>query len=206
MSGGPQVTGIVLAAGEGTRLGGGKQLLPFAGKTLLECVVDTALASSLQQLVVVLGHRAGELRSLLAGRDLLLVDNPRYRQGQSTSLQAGLQAVPTQSEAALFLLGDQPLLAPGTIDRLLAAYAATPSPIVLPVYAGRRGNPVLFSRETFPELSALRGDSGARTLFATYAGRLLRVPVNDPGILLDVDTREDYRRLHSLSRPPAADD
>jgi molybdenum cofactor cytidylyltransferase len=195
VSSAPRVAGIVLAAGEGARMGRLKQLLPFAGKTVLESVVDNAMASALHRVIVVLGHQASLLRPLMAAMDVEVVINPDYRLGQSTSLQAGLQALDEQTEAALFLLGDQPLIAPATINHLLAAYSATSSPIVVPVYEGRRGNPVLFSRETFPRIAVLRDDCGARPLFDEYAERLLRVPVDDPGIHLDIDTEEDYRRL-----------
>jgi molybdenum cofactor cytidylyltransferase len=103
-----------------------------------------------------------------------------------------------ESEAVLFLLGDQPLITPAIIDLMLASYAASPSPIVMPVFAGRRGNPVLFSRETFSRIRALNEDSGARPLFEEYAGRILMVTVADPAIHLDIDTEEDYRRLLEL--------
>ncbi len=194
------MAGIVLAAGTSSRMQRAKQLLPFRGQTVLETVVDSALASSLQRVVVVIGHQAEAIEPLLRHRAVTLVRNPDYRLGQSSSLQAGLRALTEESEAALFLLGDQPLVTPEIIDRVLAAYEKSPSPIVLPVFQGRRGNPALFSRETFPRLQELRADSGARPLFAEYAGRILQVPVEDPAIHLDIDTEEDYRRL--LDRCP----
>jgi molybdenum cofactor cytidylyltransferase len=190
-----RVVGIVLAAGEGSRMGRTKQLLPFRGKTILQWVVDNALAASLHRVVVVLGHEADTLAPLLAGRDVDVVVNPDYRLGQSTSLKAGLSALTDETEAALFILGDQPLVSPRIMDAILAAYEASPSPIVLPVFEGRRGNPVLFSRETFPRIAALTADQGARPLFAEYEGRILPVEVSDPAIHLDIDTAEEYERL-----------
>lgn len=195
MSGEAKVAGIILAAGVASRMGKTKQLLPFRGKTILECVVDSALASSLHRVVVVLGHRADLLAPLLAGRDVEAVVNPRYREGQSSSLKAGLAAITKESDAVLFLLGDQPLVTPELIDRIVGAYRATGSPIVLPVHGGKRGNPVLFSRETFAAMEALSADSGARPLFREYADRLLTVPVADAAIHFDIDTEDDYRRL-----------
>jgi molybdenum cofactor cytidylyltransferase len=179
-------------------MGRTKQLLPFRGRTILQCVVDSALASSLCRVVVVLGHQADALRPLLNGRDVEVALNPNYRMGQSSSLKAGLRALTEETEAVLFLLGDQPLVTPAIIDRILAAYAASPSPIVIPVCEGRRGNPVLFSRETFSRIAVLDEDCGARPLFAEYAGRILEVPVADPAIHLDIDTEEDYSRLLRL--------
>ena len=172
----PKVAGIILAAGASNRMGRTKQLLPFRGQTILEGVVDNALAAALHRLIVVLGHEAETLAARLTGRNLTIVQNPHYAQGQSTSLKAGLQALSEESDAALFLLGDQPLITPATIDLLLAAYAATPSPIVLPVFEGKRGNPVLFDRETFAAIATITEDCGARSLFDRYAGRLFKIP------------------------------
>lgn len=195
------VAGIILAAGEGSRMGRTKQLLPFRGRTMLECVVESALASSLHRVIVVLGHQADAIEPLLKERGVTIAMNPGYDKGQSSSLKAGLRALTEESEAALFLLGDQPLITTATIDLILAAYEASPSPIVQPVFAGRRGNPVLFSRETFARIEALNADSGARALFDGYAGRILTVPVSDPSIHFDIDTEEDYRRLLNFDRP-----
>lgn len=176
-------------------MGRTKQLLPFRGKTILECVVDSALASSLHRVIVVLGHQADEIEPLLKKSNVAIVRNSSYARGQSSSLNAGLRSLDAETEAVLFLLADQPLITPKIIDLILEAYAATPSPIVLPVCAGRRGNPVLFSQETFPGIQALNEDCGARPLFAEYAGRILKVPVADRAILMDIDTEEDYRLL-----------
>jgi molybdenum cofactor cytidylyltransferase len=199
----PQVAGIVLAAGASSRMGRTKQLLPFRGQTILECVVDNALASRLHRVIVVLGHEAEVLEPLLKNREVTVVRNPHYHRGQSTSLKAGLRMLREESEAALFLLGDQPLITPEIIDGIIAAYETSRSPIVLPVFEGRRGNPVLFARETFARMAELGEDSGARPLFAEYAERILKVPVDDPAIHLDIDTEEDYRRLLKEHQPHA---
>lgn len=195
MSSQPKVAGVILAAGEGTRMGRTKQLLPFRGKSILECVVDSALASSLHQTVVVLGHQADLLIPLLENRAVDTVVNSDYRLGQSSSLKAGLRAVNGDVEAVLFLLGDQPLVSPALIDRILAAYATSLNLIVMPVFDGKRGNPVLFSRETFCRFEALRDDCGARPLFEEYAGNILALTVCDQAIHFDIDTEDDYLRL-----------
>ncbi len=182
-------------------MGRTKQLLSFRGQTVLECVVDSALASRLHRVIVVLGYQADVLAPLLKNRAVTLVRNPHYHRGQSSSLKAGLRMLRQESAAALFLLGDQPLVTTETIDRIIAAYESSPSPIVLPVFEGRRGNPALFSRETFPRLADLSQDRGARPLFVEYAERILKVPVADPAIHLDIDTEEDYRRLLRLESP-----
>lgn len=190
------IAGVILAAGEGTRMGGAvKQTLPFNGKTVLEQTIDNATASLLQQIFVVIGYRADLIEPLLSGRDVTVVNNSDYLKGQSSSLKAGLRALPEGVDAALFLLGDQPLVAPQTINRIENGFKRSQSPIVLPVYKGVRGNPVLFSRETFSHLLSLDGDSGGRTLFREYDGRLLELEVDDPHILFDLDTLEDYCEL-----------
>jgi molybdenum cofactor cytidylyltransferase len=196
----PKVTGIILAAGASSRMGSTKQLLPFREQTLLECVVDSALASSLHRIVVVLGHKFEALEPLLANRAVTVICNPHSDKGQSSSIKTGLRALAEEADAALFLLGDQPLVTPEIINQILAAYEASPNPIVLPVFKGKRGNPVLFSRETFPRLAALKEDCGARPLFEEYAEHILKVPVSDPAIRFDIDTEEDYRQLLLLER------
>lgn len=193
-----RVAGIILAAGEGTRMGTTKQLLPFRGKSILEWVVASALASALHRVLVVVGHEADAIVSLLAGRGVEVALNPEYRRGQSFSLNCGIRRLGPETDAALFLLGDQPLISPVLIDTLLRSYQASPRPIVMPVYRGRRGNPVLFDRETFPAIAELDADCGARLLFQKYRERLLAVPVEDPSIHFDIDTAADYRRLLEL--------
>lgn len=197
----PRVTGIVLAAGRGSRMGRTKQALPFRGQTILECVVDCALASRLQRVIVVLGYQADALEPLMKGRDVTVVVNPSFENGQSSSLKTGLQAVSDEADAVIFLLGDQPLVSTGTINHILSAYESSPSsPVVHPVFDGKRGNPVLFSRETFSRIELLSGDSGARALFKEYSGSILQVQVDNPWVLFDLDTEEDYQRLLGIDR------
>lgn len=191
----PKVAGIVLAAGSSRRMGQPKQLLPFRGRTVIEQVVENALTSSVQRVIVVLGHKAEHIKPLLERRTITTVINNAYETGQSSSLRAGLKAIPANFDAALFLLGDQPLVTAEIIDLLIASFAESHPPIVIPTFDGQRGNPVLFSRETFPLMDTLSGDCGARTLFREYAGRILSIEVHTPAILMDLDTEQDYRRL-----------
>jgi molybdenum cofactor cytidylyltransferase len=200
MKNSPKIAGIILAAGASSRMGRTKQLLPLRGQTILECVVDNALASSLDRIIVVLGHKAVEIEQLVASRGVATIHNHLYAKGQSTSLKAGLRALSEEFDAALFLLGDQPLVGPQIINQILAAYQASPSPIVLPVFNGKRGNPALFSRETFSRIMALKEDRGARPLFEEYAEHILKLPVSDPAIHFDIDTEEDYRQLLLLEQ------
>lgn len=192
-----RVAAIVLAAGAASRFGALKQLLPWGCGTLLSQVVDTALSSQAEPVVVVLGHQAEACRAALGKRPVSVVLNPEWEQGQSSSVRTGLATLPLNVQAALFLLADQPRVAVATLDALIERYRATLAPVVWPEYAGRRGNPVLFDRSLFPELMRLSQDVGGRALLADYAASAERVPVDDPGILLDIDTPDDYVRVSS---------
>ncbi len=191
------MAGVLLAAGPSSRLGGRlpKQLLPFEGEPLVRRMARRALASGLAELVVVVGHRGAEVEGALAGLAVRIVQNPDYRDGQSTSVKAGLAAVAPDAEAALFIPVDQPHLTAEVIDRILAAYRATGAPVVVPAFQGRRGAPVLWDRGCFPSLAAITGDQGARQILGRFADRIATVELADERPLLDLDTPEDAQRL-----------
>jgi CTP:molybdopterin cytidylyltransferase MocA len=197
------VCALILAAGAGSRMGSPKQLLPLGGRLLLQHVVDAAAAAGLSDVVVVLGHAAGEVEAaLVLPPGVRTVRNPRHAEGQATSLAAGLSAAPPGAAAALVLLGDQPEVRPDAIRALAAAHAPGGAPILRASSGGRPGHPVLIDRALWPEAMALRGDGGARALVARHPGSLRLVEVGgDPPE--DVDTPEDHRRLtHRAERPP----
>ena len=187
-----RVAAIILAAGASRRFGALKQLLPWGQGTMLSTVVDTALASSARPVVVVLGNRADDCRAALGERTVTVVVNESWERGQSTSVRAGLAALPQTVSAALFLLADQPAIGVDTLEAVVERYRATRAPVVWPEVTGRRGNPVLFSRDLFPELMRLSGDVGGRPVLEAHVAEAERVPVADPGILYDVDTPDDY--------------
>jgi molybdenum cofactor cytidylyltransferase len=191
------ISGVLLAAGESTRMGRPKQLLPFEGEPLVRRVARQALASRLAELIVVVGHAADAVRQALTDLNVRIVENPRYPLGQSTSVIRGLEAVDPRADAALFLVADQPFLDAALIDRLIAAYEKTGGPIVLPVFQGRRGSPVLFDRSLFDELRQITGDEGGRQLLQRYPERIVCVELESDRPLFDVDTPEAYRRLLS---------
>ncbi len=191
----PRVAAVVLAAGGAIRYGALKQLLPWGSGTLLTHVVDTALASSARPVVVVLGAQAEVCRAAMGERPVQVVVNPMWAQGQSTSVQVALAALPPETDAALFLLADQPSVQLSTLEALIARYCATRAPLVWPEFRGRRGNPVLFDRRLFPELMAQHGDVGGRAVLQVHAAEAQRVAVDDPGILTDIDTPDDYARV-----------
>ena len=186
------IAAIVLAAGASTRMGRQKLVLPMRdGRSLARVSVEQVLAAGLDDVVVVLGREAEAVAESLRGLRVRTVVNPRYAEGQSTSLRAGLDALGPATTAAVIALGDQPLADPGVIGRLVAAFRATGRPIVVPVYRDGRGNPVLFAATLFPELRAVTGDRGGRGVIARDPGRVAEVPF-DAAMPADIDTPEDY--------------
>lgn len=194
----PKVAAIVLAAGASIRYGQPKQLLPLGSKTMLQHIVDVVLASPVEQTIVVLGHRADEMKATLQDRSVDIVTNEEWAAGLSTSMQAGLRAVRPEVQAALFILADQPAITSEIIVALLRRYGETRAPIVVPTCQGQRGNPVLFDRSLFAELLEVRGDLGGRQLIDVYGDRAERVEVGSEAVLIDVDTEEDYHRFKEI--------
>ncbi|MEI8307611.1 MAG: nucleotidyltransferase family protein [Chloroflexales bacterium] len=187
--------GILLAAGTSSRMGQSKQLLEWRGRPLVRHVAEQALASRLMiGLVVVVGAAADAVQAALAGLDgLVIVQNPTYASGQASSLRTGLGALPATARAALVLLVDQPFVTPALIDTIIVAHATDPDArAIIPYYRGRRGNPVLLTRAIFAELRLLEGDVGAREVLARHAGEVRQIAVDDPAVVSDMDTPEDY--------------
>jgi len=191
--------GIVLAAGLSERFRGTKQLARFKGKPLLAWVLNAALNSHLDRLVVVLGHDAGRILKALGPvtdhPHLHVVVHQRFREGLSQSLRAGLAAVQASYPSVMFLLGDQPLVNTALVNLLLARFWRSSKDICVPVCQGRRGNPVIFSRIYYERLQALKGDIGARRLIEADPDQVLSVAIENPLGFTDIDTRADLKRL-----------
>jgi molybdenum cofactor cytidylyltransferase len=176
-------------------MGRTKQLLPFGETSLLGQVVEQAGKSQLHEILVVLGHDSDKICRSIDLSGTAVVINTAYAKGQSTSLVRGLDHVSPACDAAMFLLGDQPLVTPGLINRLIHAFDISGSPIVIPSCRGIRGNPVIIARPLFARLKSLTADTGARVLFDELKDLILEVSVEDDGVLLDADTMADYERL-----------
>lgn len=189
------VAAVILAAGMSKRMGAPKQLLKLGGATLLEHALNNVRRSQAREIVLVLGHVADAIREQTALDGVKVVINPAYEEGMGTSLRAGIAALAPESGAAMIVLADQPFVRPETLDRLIEQHRARRPQIVIPLYRGFRGNPVLLDRSVFPEIAGLAGDIGCRAIFGDHTENILKVDVDDPGILLDADTEEDFQKL-----------
>ncbi|MBU0988865.1 MAG: nucleotidyltransferase family protein [Proteobacteria bacterium] len=193
---GEKVAGIVLAAGESTRMGKIKQLLPIGDTTLIERVLGEVLISELDRVVLVLGHRAREIKesiaSILPQPRLNIIENHQFRQGISSSIVAGISEVEKSHDHVMIFLADMPCIDGDLINLLLRRYLASGMQIGAIKGKERPGHPVIFSRELYQELQALRGDVGARSLLRKYSDRVCLVEPEKCYDSIDIDTPEDY--------------
>jgi molybdenum cofactor cytidylyltransferase len=189
---GRRVGAIILAAGRSTRMGGPNKLTAeIGGRPLVRIAAEEALASRARPVIVVTGHQHERVEQALAGLDVQRVHNPDFALGLSTSLKAGLAALPADVDGAIVCLGDMPQVRAALIDQLIAAFDPQRGAlVVIPTINGERGNPVVWSRRFFPDLMAVEGDVGARHLIARYPEAVAEVPLSDKAALIDVDTPE----------------
>jgi molybdenum cofactor cytidylyltransferase len=187
----PSVTAVVVAAGLATRMGRNKLTAAVRGKPLLRHAVDAALDSHALEVIVVTGNDAAGVKAVLDGVPVRFVHNADFGQGLSTSLKAGLRAVPDDSDGAIILLGDMPDISADLLDRLIAAFnPGEGRAICVASHAGKRGNPVLWSRHFFPEILALEGDVGAKHIMTTNDETVCEVEAGSDAPLVDIDTPE----------------
>jgi molybdenum cofactor cytidylyltransferase len=190
-----RIASIVLAAGSSSRMGLRNKLLePIGGEPMVRRVAAIALGSGAEPVVAVTGYEASEVSATLQGLGVTLILNPDYADGLSTSLRAGLSALPPGIDGALILLGDMPEVEGSVVSDLMASFTGT-SAICVPVRHGRKGNPVLWGGRYFPEMMELTGDLGAKPLMTRHEAQLIEVEVATDSIFRDVDAPEDFARL-----------
>lgn len=202
----PIISGILLAAGRSTRMGRPKQLLPFGDSTIVETVVDGMLSSKFDEVTVVVGYQASQIREKVGLRPVKIVFNPDYRDGMLTSAQAGVRSLfksnresaatePPNPSAFALMLVDQPFITSALIDKVVEAYVQTEKGIALPSYNYRRGHPVVFHQRYARDILALGPESGGvRTIFKIHGDDIHYVSVDTDRVLRDIDYREDYER------------
>jgi molybdenum cofactor cytidylyltransferase len=192
------VAAVVFAAGSSRRMGeGNKLLLEVDGKPLVAHAVAAATDAGLAPVLVVTGADADAVRAALAGYPVAFVHNSDHERGMSTSLHAGLAALPEEIDGASFLLGDMPAVSALHLRLLVEAFAPEEGRgIVVPTFGGRRGNPIVWSRRLFAEMREVTGDTGARGLLTSHAADIHLLAMPDDAVLVDIDSPEalaDYR-------------
>ena len=186
---------IVLAAGTSQRMGVDNKLLALInGRAMILAVVDAVPNNLFSELHVIIGYEAEKIETVLKGQHVQFVRNENYASGMASSLKIGLEQLSETDEGILVLLGDMPYVTGDTMAQLVGAFVDEYS-ICAPVFRGRRGNPVLWGRGYFDEMMELEGDVGARALLQKYKDRLIKVEVDDAGILQDVDTCDALKQL-----------
>ncbi len=189
---GRRVTAVVLAAGQSTRMGAvNKMLAEIGGKPLVRIATEQALASRAKPVIVVTGHEREQVEKALSGLPVRFTHNPDFADGLGTSLKAAVAAVPAEADGVIVCLGDMPQVDSALIDKLLGAFDPERGAlVVVPSINGRRGNPVVWARRFFKDLTSIGGDIGARHLIGSYAEAVVEVPVAGDAALTDVDTPE----------------
>ncbi|MGE5577425.1 MAG: nucleotidyltransferase family protein [Syntrophothermus sp.] len=191
----PGVTAIILAAGRSRRMYPArmKLLMPLGGRPMVEWVIRQVLASQVGEALLVTGCGHREVAEIGRANGVFVVHNPDYAKGLSTSVRAGLRAVPPRTSAAVFVLGDQPFVEAAVLDALIDEYRSGAGSIIVPSYHGVRGNPVLFDMRWAPELMRLDGDQGGKVLLDKHPEDVVVLETHSAGICVDIDTLEDYR-------------
>jgi molybdenum cofactor cytidylyltransferase len=198
------IAGIILAAGSASRFHGPKQLLEWHGEPLVQTVVRTAINSGLSPVYVIIGAYEEEMRETLSKMpefyrgEMIIVHNPGWSKGQSTSIRSGLDALKPDIDGVVFLLADQPLIPVRLVQHLQDVRAKRRSWIVAPRFQGRRANPVLFGRELFSALREIQGDQGGRVLLEDPSSYPVEwVDWDDPGLIVDIDSVDDLNSLQN---------
>jgi len=184
---------LILAAGSSRRMGSQKLLLPFGRSTIIETVIDNVLDSSIEHVMVVLGPKQEKIRDILGKRPVQFCHNKEHERGMLSSVICGIRALPPDALTVLIFLGDQPGIPPAVTNSVIEAYNEELFGIVIPVHTHRRGHPLLVDMKYRKEIEQLDLEQGLRSLRHHFPEDVLEVEVDEPGILVDIDTREDYK-------------
>ena len=189
------IAALLLAAGRSRRMGAFKPLLPFGDRTVIECCIDNLGEAGIKDIIVVAGHRAEDVREKLKDLEVSIVVNPEPDSEMGVSIARGVEQLPDNARAAIIALVDHPAVPPSVIKILIEEWRQG-AKLVQPEHDGRGGHPVLVDLAYRDELLALDPQSGLRALFEAHRDDVRRAPVESPYVARDMDTWEDYRRLH----------
>ena len=185
---------LILAAGESKRMGKPKLLLPFGEKTIIETVIGNVVKSKVDKVFVVLGSGWKKIEKKIRDYPVKIIVNPHYERGMLSSVQEGFQALPQDTQAVLVVLGDQPAVSSDIINKIIDAFKKTRKGIVVPVYKGNRGHPVLMDMKYRDEVEKLSPEVGLRGIVYNHPEDVLEVEVATPSILKDIDNAGNYKR------------
>jgi len=192
------IVAVVLSAGESSRMGRPKALLPIGGKSFIETILTALRQTRIAKILVVLGHNAEELKTQLETLPITILINSEYRLGQLSSLQVAvrhLMGLPDSKgvDGMLVHLVDHPYVNPALVDRMIESFYTSRKLIVVPRYLSRRGHPVIFSASLFGELLQAPLDQGAKAVVNAHRQDTLELETDDAGVTIDIDTPEEYR-------------
>jgi molybdenum cofactor cytidylyltransferase len=189
-----EIWAVILAAGESKRMGLPKMLLTFSGRTMIEKVISNVSESKIDKIIVVLGAYREALVELISKLPVKYCYNDNYKKGMLSSVQCGFRNLSSVCRAVLVFQGDQPLITSNAINEVIEAYLSSGKGIVIPVYKGRRGHPLLIDIKYRDEIEKLNPDKGLRSLACMFSDDVLEVDTNESGILTDFDTYEQYKK------------
>lgn len=199
-----RIAAVIVSAGFSSRMGRFKPLLPFGDQTAVEIVIRAFANCSVAPVVVVGGHRFGDLQKVVAQTTAICTDNPNFRQGMFSSFKHGIGRLPDNINAFFAHPVDIPLIAPHVVPRMLNAFEQHPDAVIYPRYQGALGRPVLIPADLIVEILASNDKGGLRSILKSHADRFRFVEVTHPGILADMDDMEDYQRLRALYEETSA--
>jgi molybdenum cofactor cytidylyltransferase len=190
------IVAVILSAGESSRMGRPKALLPIDGQTFIEKIVGALKQASIGKVIVILGHSAAEMRPRIEHLPVEILQNPNYKLGQVSSLQVAVRRLEKENDCdgMLVHLVDHPYIDAKLVESMIERFYASGKLIVVPRYGGKRGHPVIFSRKLFGELLAAPLDQGAKAVVNAHRGDTLEIDSQDPGVTVDIDTPELYRQ------------
>lgn len=190
-----KIMGVILAAGESSRMGFPKPLLKIRGINFTDIIRKKLLKAGINDICLILGADADYIKKNLNTQNLNIIINKSWRKGQLSSLKTALGNIPTEAEAIMMCLIDHPQVKIATIRKLVKTYEKNEADIVIPVYKGRGGHPVIFSRSVFGALAEAPLDKGAKAVTGNPGYKILRINVEDPYIRQDIDSSEEYKKI-----------